>query len=131
MKLVFAAGVPFRSGELSEPSLSLVNCRLGEDYVPGLKATYCQGGFFRLELRVDLGIDDLVLLVHLLVSPDVRMPTLPAKPLCFLLLLPCIEVSRMNLLLCGERFRGVWKLEVGIYVFIFFVPDSFSDKRSI
>jgi hypothetical protein len=86
MKLVFAAGVTFRSGELSELSLSLVNCRLAEDDVPGLNAAYCHesyfplddlsGGcfaFFQLELRVDLGIDNPVILVLLLIYPDVRV----------------------------------------------------------
>jgi hypothetical protein len=45
MKLVFSAGVTFRSGELSDPSPSLVKCRLGEDDVPGLKAAYCQASY--------------------------------------------------------------------------------------
>jgi hypothetical protein len=40
--LIFAAGVPFSYGELSEPSPSPVKCRLGEDDVPGLKAAYYQ-----------------------------------------------------------------------------------------
>jgi hypothetical protein len=120
MKLVFAAGVLFSSGELSDPSPSLVNCRLGEDDVPGLKPAYYQASysplgdlycsaFFLLELLVDLGVDTPVILVLLLISPDVRVPTLPAKPLCVLLLLLCIEVSKRNLLLCGEIFGGVWK----------------------
>jgi hypothetical protein len=117
MKLVFAAGVPFCYVELSEPSLSRMNCRLGEDNVPGLNAAYCQAlystlgdlsgdcfAFFLLELWVDLGVDNPVLLVLLLISPDVRVPALPAKPLCFLLLLLC-----RNLILCGERFGDVWK----------------------
>jgi hypothetical protein len=103
MKLVFDAGVPFRSGELSVPSPSLVNCRIGEDDVPGLKAVYCQVScsplgelsgycfaFFLLELLVDLDVDNPVILVLLLISPDMRVPALPAKPLCFLLLLLCI-----------------------------------------
>jgi hypothetical protein len=118
VKLVFTAGVPFRSDQ----SPSLVNCRLGEDDVPGLKAEYCQasysplgdlsGGFFSfflLEIMVDLGVDNPLILVLLLISPDVRVPPFPAKPLCFLLLLLCIEVSTRNLLLCGEIFGGVWK----------------------
>jgi hypothetical protein len=122
MKLVFTAGVPFHSGELSEPSPSLVNCRLGENDVPGLNAAYCQASyyplgdlsgdcfaFFLLELLVDLGVDNPVVLVLHLISPDVHMPYLPAKPLCFLLLLLCIEFSKRNLLLCGEIFGGVWK----------------------
>jgi hypothetical protein len=122
MKLVFAAGVPFRSGEMSDPSPSLVNCRLGEDDVPGLKASYCQPSYsplgdlsgdcfasFLLEHLVDLCVDKLVILVLLLISPDVRVPILPDKPLCFLLLLLYIEVSRMNLLICGEIFGGFWK----------------------
>jgi hypothetical protein len=121
MKLVFAAGVPLGGG-LSDPSPSLVNCRLGEDDVPGLKAAYCQASysplcdfhgdcfaFFLLELLVDLGVDNTVILVLLLISPDVRVPPLPAKPLCFLLLLLCIEIFKRNLLLCGEMFGGVWK----------------------
>jgi hypothetical protein len=107
-KLVFAAGVPFGSGKLSDPSPSLVNCRLGEYDVPGLKSAYCQASyspllgdlsgdcfaFFLLELGIDLGVDNPVLLVLLLISPDARMSDLPAKPLCFLLLLLllCIEV---------------------------------------
>jgi hypothetical protein len=124
MKLVFAAGVTFLSGELSEPSPSFVNCRPGEDDVPVLKAAYCHASysplgdfsgdyfaFFLLELRVDLGAYNevlLVLLVLLLIYPDVRMP---AKPLFFLLLLLllCIEISKRDMLLCGERFGGVWK----------------------
>jgi hypothetical protein len=51
MKLVFAARVHFRSGELSEPSPSLVNCILGEDDVPGLKAAYLQAFYSPLECR--------------------------------------------------------------------------------
>jgi hypothetical protein len=99
-----------------------VKCRLGEYDVPGLKAAYCQASysplgdlsgdcfaFFLLELLVALGVDNPVVLVLLLIYPDVRVPALPAKPLCFLLLLLCIEVSKINLLLCGERFGGVWK----------------------
>jgi hypothetical protein len=122
MKLVFAAGVPLCSGELSDPSPSLVNCRLGEDDVPGLKAEYCQASyyqlgdlsgdcfaFFLLELLVDLGVDNPVILVLLLTSPDVRVPALPAKQLCFLMLQLCIEVSKRNLILCGKRFGGAWK----------------------
>jgi hypothetical protein len=106
MKLFFAAGFPFRSGELSEPPPSLVNYRLGEDDVPGLKAAYFQASysplgdlsgdcfaFFLLELWVDLGVDNPVL-VLLLISPDVRIPDLPTKPLCFLLLLLFIELSK-------------------------------------
>jgi hypothetical protein len=71
-----------------------VNCRLGEDDVPGLKAEYYQASysplgdlpgdcfaFFLLKLLVDLGIDNPVILVTILVSPDVRVSTLPAKPL--------------------------------------------------
>jgi hypothetical protein len=118
MKLVFSAGVPFRYGELSDPSPSL-----GEDDVPGLKPAYFQASysplddlsadcfaFFLLELLVDLGVDNTVILVVLLlIYPDVRVPPLPVKPLCFLLLLLCIEVSKRNLLLCGEIFGGVWK----------------------
>jgi hypothetical protein len=42
MKLVFTAGFPFRSGELSDTSPSLLNWRICEDYVPWLKAAYCQ-----------------------------------------------------------------------------------------
>jgi hypothetical protein len=49
MKPVFASGVPFHSGELSDPSPSLVNCRLGEDDVPGLKAAYCQASYSPLD----------------------------------------------------------------------------------
>jgi hypothetical protein len=73
-KLVFDAGVPFCSGELSHQSLSLVNCRLGEDDVPDLKTVYCQASysslgnlsgdffaFFLLELWVELGVDKSVL----------------------------------------------------------------------
>jgi hypothetical protein len=91
MKPVFAAGVPLHSGELSEPPPSLVNCRLGEDDVPGLKVAYRQASysplgdlsgdffaFFLLELLVDLGVDNPVLLVILLISTDVRVPALPA-----------------------------------------------------
>jgi hypothetical protein len=79
MKLVFAAAVPFRSGELSDPSPSLVNCRLGGDDVPGLKAAYLQASysplgdfsgdccaFFFLELLVDLGVDHPVFHLSLL-----------------------------------------------------------------
>jgi hypothetical protein len=40
MNLFFAARVPFRSGELSEPSPSRVNSKLGEDDVPSLNAAY-------------------------------------------------------------------------------------------
>jgi hypothetical protein len=124
MKLVFAAGITFCSAELSEPSPSpsLMNCRLGEYDVPGLNAAYCQSSysplgdlsvyccaFYLLEIRVDLGVDNPVLLVLLLVSPDVIMPALPAKPLCLLLLLLRIEVSKRNLLLCREIFGGAWK----------------------
>jgi hypothetical protein len=50
--------------------------------------------FFLLELRVDLGVDNPVLLIILLISPDGRVPALPAKTHCFLLLLLCIEVSK-------------------------------------
>jgi hypothetical protein len=111
-KPVFTAGVNFRSGGLSDPSPSLVNCQLSEYDVPGLKAAYYQASysplgelsgdcfaFFLLELRVDLGVNNPVVLVLLLISPYVRMAALPAKPLCFLLLLLCIEVSKSNLLL--------------------------------
>jgi hypothetical protein len=100
MNIVFATGVPFHSGELSDPSLSLVNCRLGEDDVPGLKPVYFPASyyplgdlsvdcfaFFLLELLVDLGVDNPVILVLLLISPYVSVPPLPDKPLCFLLLL--------------------------------------------
>jgi hypothetical protein len=99
-----------------------MNCRLGEDDVPGPKSAYCQASysplgdlygycfaFFLLELLVDLGVDNPVILVLLLISPDVRVPPLPAKPLCLLLLLLCIEVSKSNLLLCGEICGDVWK----------------------
>jgi hypothetical protein len=48
--------------------------------------------------------------VLLLISHDVCMSALPAKPLCSLLLLLCIEVSKRNLLLCREKMIGVWKL---------------------
>jgi hypothetical protein len=73
-----------------------VNCRLGEDDVPGLKETYCQASyyplgdlsgdcfaFFLLELWVEFGVDNPVILVLLLISPDVCVPDLPYKPLCF------------------------------------------------
>jgi hypothetical protein len=123
MKLVFAAGVPFCSGEPSEPSPLLVNCRLGEDDVTGLNAAYYQVSYYPLgdlsgdcfafflrKLWVNLTVDNPVLLVVLLIiSPDVRMPDLPDKPLFFLLLLLCIEVSKRNVILCKERFGGVWK----------------------
>jgi hypothetical protein len=121
-KLVFAAGVPFHSGELRKPPPSLVRCRLGEDDVPGLKAAYYQASysplgdlsgdcfvFFLLELWVCLGVDNQVVLVLLLISPDVYMPDLPAKPLCLLMVLLCIEVSKRNLLLCRDIVGGVWK----------------------
>jgi hypothetical protein len=68
--------------------------------------------------------------VLLLISADVHMPALPAKSFCFLLLLLCIEVSKKKLLICGDIFGGAWKSEVGTSVFLFFVPDSFSDERS-
>jgi hypothetical protein len=122
MKLVSVAIVPLFSGGLSDPPPSLVKCRLGEDCVPGLKAAYFQASyyplgdfsgdcfaFYLLELRVDFGVDNPVILVLLLVYPDVHVSALPAKPLCFLLLLLCIDVSKRNLLLCGERFGVVWK----------------------
>jgi hypothetical protein len=63
--------------------------------------------FFLLELWFDRGVDNLVSLV-LLISPDVHMPAMPDYPLCVLMLLLCIEVSKMNLLLCGYIFVGVW-----------------------
>jgi hypothetical protein len=98
-----------------------VNCRLGEDEVPGLKTEYCQASysplgdlyadcfaFFPLELMVDLGVDNPVILVLLLISPDVRVSPLPDKPLCVLMLLLYIEVSKRNLLLCGEISGDVW-----------------------
>jgi hypothetical protein len=110
---------------MSEPSPSLVNCRLGEYDVQGVKTAYCQASyyplgdlfgylfaFFLLELWVDLRVDNPVLLVLILISPDLCMPALPAKPLCFLLLLLCIEVSKRNLLLCRSIFEGVWKFIV-------------------
>jgi hypothetical protein len=112
MKLVFAAGVPFCSGELCEPSPSLVNCRLGKYYVPGLKAAYCQASysplgdlsgdffpFFLLELLVDVGVDNPVLLVLLLISPDVRVPALSAKKLASLRrnIQRCLEVASWDL----------------------------------
>jgi hypothetical protein len=88
MKLLFAAGVPFRSGELSEPSPSLVNCRLGEDDVPGISAAYYQASYyplgdlsgdrvalFLLELGVDLGVDNPVLLKLLPISPFLAVAT--------------------------------------------------------
>jgi hypothetical protein len=95
-----------------------VNCILGEEKVPGLNAAYHQTSysalgdlsgdffaFFLLELRVDLGVYNPVLLVLLLISPDVHVHALPDKPLCLLLLILCLEVSKRNyLLLCGERF---------------------------
>jgi hypothetical protein len=65
--------------------------------------------FFLLELLVDLGVDNPVILLLLLMSPDVRVPPLLDKPLCLLLLLLCIEVSKRNLILCAEIFGGVWK----------------------
>jgi hypothetical protein len=40
-----------------------------------------------MDFRVDLGVDISVLLVLLLISPGVRMPDFPAKPLCASLLL--------------------------------------------
>jgi hypothetical protein len=67
-----------------------------------------QGGyfpFFLLELWLDRGVDNLVSLVLLLIYPDVCMPD---NPLFFLVLLRCIEVSKINLLLCGDIFVGVW-----------------------
>jgi hypothetical protein len=122
MKLVFAARVPFRSGGLSEPSPSPVSCRIGEYDVPGLKTAYHQASysplgdfsgdcfaFFLLELWVDIGVDNPVVLVLLIISPDVGMPDFHDKPLCVLLLLLCIEVSKRNLILCGDIFGGVWK----------------------
>jgi hypothetical protein len=100
MKLVFSVGIPFCSGELSEPSPPLVNCRLGEDNGPVLKAEYCQalysplGDFsedcfaiFLFQLWVDLGVENPVILVPLLISPDICMPALPAKPLYFWMVL--------------------------------------------
>jgi hypothetical protein len=122
MNIIFAAGFPFLSWELSDPSPSLVNCRLDEYNVPVLNAAYCQASyspqgelsedcfaFFFLELLVALCVDYPAILVLLLIYPDVRVPTLPSKPLCFLLLLLRIEVLKRNLLLCGEIFGGVWK----------------------
>jgi hypothetical protein len=47
--------------------------------------------------------------VLLLISHDVSMSDLPAKPLCSLILLLCIEVLKSNLLLCREKMIGVWK----------------------
>jgi hypothetical protein len=69
--------------------------------------------FFLLELRVDIVVDNTVILVLLLISPDVWMPDLPDKPLCFLMLLLCIEFSKRNLFFCQERFRGVWNRKLG------------------
>jgi hypothetical protein len=42
------AGVTFHSGELSEPSLPLVNCILDEDDIPGLNAVYYQATYYPL-----------------------------------------------------------------------------------
>jgi hypothetical protein len=68
-----------------------VNCRLGEDYVLGLNEAYCQAlssplgdfsgdcfAFFLLDFWVDLGVDNPVILVLLLIYPDVRVPAFPA-----------------------------------------------------
>jgi hypothetical protein len=64
-----------------------VNCRQGDDDGPGLNAAYSQAlyyplgdlsgdcfAFFLLELRVNLGVDNTLFLVLLLIYPDVRMP---------------------------------------------------------
>jgi hypothetical protein len=87
--------------------------------------------FFLLELLVDLGVNNPVILVLLPISTDVRVPTLPAKPLCFLLFLLCIEVSKRNLLFVETYLEVFGSCKLGPLLFISFVPDYFLDKRSI
>jgi hypothetical protein len=105
-----------------------------EQIVSGLKAAYYQASdsplgklsgdcfaFFLLELWVELGVDNPVLLILLLISPDVRMSAFPAKLLFFLLLPLCIEVSKGTCFF-AEKYSEVFRSLSRDLCFYFLCP---------
>jgi hypothetical protein len=84
---------------------------------------------------VDRGADNPVILALLPISPDTCMPNLPAKPLCFLLLLLCIEFQKgaclfveTNLEVFGTRkFGSLFFLSLSLTPF---QMKDLSDRRN-
>jgi hypothetical protein len=74
-----------------------------------------------------IGVEALCDLLFLL-SLDVGV--LPGNLLYFFMLLLCIEVSKRNLLLCGDTFLDVSKMLEWMSVLLFIFRGSLSEERS-